>query len=226
MVVALSDGEAVQHGGLAHSSAGGQHPAGIARAAAAAVATEDGDVAYPIALVAAGLCPCKAAVQGHAALEFEGIEDISRRVDAFSHPDFAAGRGRGQGILQIGVGVRPGGAVVGAGRANVHVDYAARLRVQAEGPCVVKGIAWRFKVAVPDKFAIRCGSAAGRHSKDGQNHHCYQYSRFHSPSPLHSLGDPTSEFSLDKAIYTPGLATMQVRSGKVVALLRSRCAVC
>ncbi len=88
------------------------------------IAAENGFVDHPVALAAAGLCAGKAAVDGHAVLELEGIRAVRAGVvHAGLDPDFVTADGIGERGLQ-GAGVSPTGAVADALRGGRDVAHA------------------------------------------------------------------------------------------------------
>src|SRR5262249_50547592 len=81
------------------------------------VAAERGDVGSHIALGHGRLGARKAAVDRHPRVQVEGdgaVGAAGRRIGSLGHQDLVAEVGGGQGALQVGVGVGPAAAVVGA----------------------------------------------------------------------------------------------------------------
>ena len=98
------------------------------------IAAEGGDVGSVVSLRASGFRTIKAAVEFQVAVDVEShISGICRttvsaritrgQVSAFGHPylGIAAIAGQIDGILQVGIGVGPGGTVIGA-RCGIDVD--------------------------------------------------------------------------------------------------------
>ncbi|MCW5923958.1 MAG: hypothetical protein KIS77_16570 [Saprospiraceae bacterium] len=122
----MADEKAVEHGaavGVVHV----HHVVGVVGAVArrADVAAQHGGARLPVALREVGLGAREAAVERHAALEREGNSAVGaggRPVLSLGHPHLVAGLGRGEGGLQVGVGVRPRRAVVLPGGRVADVE--------------------------------------------------------------------------------------------------------
>ena len=138
------DDETVQHGGFGyilvghHVKAVGSGDMGRVRDDAmwvgevilVNIAAQHGEMCFPIALLAGGLRPGKAAVEGHAARQSEGIADHTSGVmHAGLHPDLITAGCSGQRGLQA-AGVSPTGAVAVALHGGRGVEHA---RVRAHG---------------------------------------------------------------------------------------------
>src|SRR5690606_40456261 len=93
----------------------------------------DGGAGILVAILEFRLTAGKAGVEGDTGGDVEGaITSVVRLAVAFvgivaagGNPDFVTIHGAGQGILQAGVGVGPGTAVIGAASVTIHVNDAA-----------------------------------------------------------------------------------------------------
>ena len=89
------------------------------------IAAEDGFVLLPVALNGFGFHPGKAAEERQSFVEHKGGRTVGRsggEIGAFRDPDRIAGCSRSQGVVQVGKGIGPTAAVVGAHGGGVDVN--------------------------------------------------------------------------------------------------------